>query len=160
FFALCLAPTCATAAWIANHYVPWRDAAAARRLSGRYHLDVTLAEWQDPRPNMTRLAAVALAEPGAVDPLLNLSRVEAHRRGDVLIVSIDERTPRISDLPALAARLEWTLARTPAKKLELHIETLSLSKAATGGRAPRIEPAPISPDADVTLALHRLQGVI
>ena len=165
FFALCLAPTCATAAWIADHYLPWRAAAAARRLSDRYHLAVTLADWQDPRPNMTRLAAVTLAEPGAVAPLLNLSQVETHRRGDVLIVSIDELSLRIADLPALAARLEWTLARTPAKKLELHIQKLSLHKAATGGRAPRIE-SPLAlinsttPNPSSTLTLHRLQGVI
>lgn len=146
FFALCLAPTCATAAWIADHYLPWRQTAAARRLSDRYHLAVTLADWQDPRPNMTRLASVSFAEPGAADPLLNLSQVETHRRGDVLVVSIGELTLRIADLPTLAARLRWTLARTPAQKLEFHIKKISLQKAATGGPG--------------LLTLHRLQGVI
>ena len=68
-------------------HLPWRDAAAARRLSDRYHLDVLLADWQDPRPSMTRLAGVTLAEPGAADPLLKLAGVETHRRGDALILS-------------------------------------------------------------------------
>lgn len=153
FFALCLAPTCATAAWIADHHLPWRDAAAARRLSDRYHLDVQLADWQDPRPSMTRLAGVTLAEPGIVDPLLKITGVEAHRRGDSLILTVNELTLAVADLPALAARLEWSLSRTAAEKIELHVNKLTLQKAATAGRGPHPNQAP-------PITLHQLQGVI
>lgn len=133
FFALCLAPTCATAAWIADHHLPWRDAAAARRLSDRYHLDVLLADLQEPRPYMTRLAGVTLAEPGDADPLLKLTGVEAHRRGDALVLAIEEVALAAADLPALASRFEWLLSRTPAAKIELRIEraTLAASDDAT-----------------------------
>jgi hypothetical protein len=153
FFALCLAPTCATAAWIADHHLPWRDAAAARRLSDRYHLDVTLADWQDPRPSMTRIAGVTLAEPGDADPLLKLTGVETHRRGGALILSINELTLAIADLPALAVRLEWSLSRTAAEKIELHVNKLTLQKAATAGRGPHADQAP-------PITFHHLHGVI
>lgn len=145
FFALCLGPTCATAAWIADHHFPWRDAAAARRLSDCYHLDVTFADWQDPRPHTTRLAAVTLAEPGHVGPLLKLNGVESRRRGDSLSLSVNEATLAIADLPALAARLAYSLHRAPAAKIELHIRQLVLSASAGDG-----EP----------VTLHRVQGVI
>ena len=153
FFALCLAPTCATAAWIADHHLPWRDAAVARRLSDRYHLDVTLADWQDPRPNTTRLAGVTLAEPGDAVPLLKLTGVETHRRGDSLILTVNELTLAVADLPALAARLEWSLTRTAAEKIELHVNKLTLQKAATAGRGPHADQAP-------PVTLHQLHGVI
>lgn len=145
FFALCLAPTCATAAWIADHHLPWRDAAAARRLSDRYHLDVQLADWQDPRPSMTRIAGVTLAEPGVVDPLLKLTGVETHRRGDALILSVNELTLAVADLPALATRLEWSLTRTTAAKIELHIRKLALLTSVSG---------------DAPFTLHQLHGMI
>jgi hypothetical protein len=144
FFALCLAPTCATAAWIADHHLPWRAAAAARRLSDRYHLDVTLADWQDPRPSMTRLAGVTLAAPGVAAPLLKLTGVESHRRGDTLILSVNELTLAIADLPALAARLEWSFGRTAAAKIELHVQRLALQPV---GDAP-------------PLTLHQLKGIV
>ena len=153
FFALCLAPTCATAAWIADHHLPWRDAAAARRLSDRYHLDVFLTDWQDPRPSMTRLAGVTLAEPGAAAPLLKLVGVESRRRGDALILSIDELTLAVADVPALAARLEWSLTRTAAEKIELHVNKLTLQIAATAGRGPHADQAQ-------PVTLHRLHGVV
>jgi hypothetical protein len=145
FFALCLAPTCATAAWIADHHLPWRDAAAARQLSDRYHLDVTLTDWQDPRPSMTRLAGVTIAEPGVAAPLLKLTGVESHQHGDALILSIDELTLAVADLPALAARLEWSLTRTTAAKIELHIRKLALLTSA---------------GSDAPVTLHQLHGVI
>ena len=129
FFALCLAPTCATAAWIADHHLPWRDAAIARDLSDCYHLDVLLADWQEPRPRMTRLAGATLAEPGAADPLLKLTGVEAHRRGDALVLAIDEVALAVTDLSPLAARFEWLLSRTPATKIELRIERATLAAA-------------------------------
>jgi hypothetical protein len=153
FFALCLAPTCATAAWIADHHLPWRDAAAARRLSDRYHLEVALTDWQDPRPSVTRLAGVTLAEPGDAAPLLKLAGVESHRRGDSLILTVNELTLAVADLPALAARLEWSLTRTAAEKIELHVNKLTLQKAATAGRGPHADQAP-------PVTLHRLHGVI
>ena len=144
FFALCLAPTCATAAWIADHCLPWRDAAAARRLSDRYHLEVTLADLQEPRPNVTRLASATLAEPGVAAPFLKLTGVETHRHGDALIISLEEATLAIADLPTLAARFDWLLSRTPAAKIELRIERLAL---AASHDAPAV-------------ALHQLRGVI
>jgi hypothetical protein len=144
FFALCLAPTCATAAWIADHHLPWRTAAAARRLSDRYHLDVALAELEEPRPRMTRTSEVALSEPGAAEPHVQLAGVETHRRGDALIVSIEQLTVAASDLPALAARLPWAVSRTDASKIELHVQTLVLSAAA----------------ANAPLELYQLRGVL
>jgi hypothetical protein len=134
FFALCLAPTCATAAWIADHHLPWRTASAARRLSDRYHLEVALTGSEEPRPRMTRTAAVTLAAPHAAEPLLNLTGVETHRRGDALLLSINEVTLAVADLPALAQRLEWTLARTDAARIELHVNALALQPA--GGASP------------------------
>lgn len=144
FFALCLAPTCATAAWIADHHLPWRDAAAAGRLSDRYHLEVTLDDLQEPRPNMTRLAGVTLAEPGVAAPLMKLTGVVTHRRGDALVLAIEEVALAAADLPALAARCEWLLGRTPAAKIELRIERATL--AASDG-APAV-------------TLHQLRGAI
>lgn len=144
FFALCLAPTCATAAWIADHHLPWRDAAAASRLSDRYHLEVALVDLQEPRPRMTRLASATLAPPGVHDPLLKLTGVETHRRGDALIVSLDEATLAIADLPKLAARFDWLLSRTPAAKIELRIERLALT----------------STDDASAVTLHQLRGAI
>lgn len=144
FFALCLAPTCATAAWIADHHLPWRTAAAARRLSDRYHLEVALAGSQEPRPRMTRTAAVTLAAPSAADPLVKLTGVETHRRGAALLLSINELALAVADLPALAERLEWSLARTDAARIELHVNTLALQPA--GGAPP--------------VTLHQLKGII
>lgn len=144
FFALCLAPTCATAAWIADHHLPWRDAAAARRLSDRYHLDVFLADLQEPRPNMTRLAGVTLAEHGVAEPLLKLTGVETHRRGDALVLAIEEVAFAAADLPALAARFEWLLSRTPAAKIELRIERATLAAS----------------DDSPAVTLHHLRGAI
>lgn len=144
FFALCLAPTCATAAWIADHHLPWRQTAAARRLSDRYHLDVLLDDLQEPRPRMTRTAAATLAAPGGADPLLKLVGVETHRRGDALLLSINELALAVADLPEVAERLEWSLARTDAARIELHVNTLALQPA---------EGAP-------PFTLHQLKGIM
>jgi hypothetical protein len=105
---------------------------------------VQLVDWQNPRPNMTRLAGVTLAEPGDADPLLKLTGVESYRRSDALILSIDELSLEIADVPALAARLEWSLARTTAAKIELHIKTLALKP---DGKASAV-------------ALHQLKGLV
>jgi hypothetical protein len=144
FFALCLAPTCATAAWIADHHLPWRAAAAARRLSDRYHLEVILADLQEPRPSMNRLAGVTLAEPGVADPLLKLTGVEMHRRGDALVLTIEEVALAAADLPVLAARFEWLLSHTPATKIELRIERATLAASADAS----------------AVTLHHLRGAI
>lgn len=144
FFALCLAPTCATAAWIADHHLPWRTASAARRLSDRYHLEVALTNSEEPRPRMTRTAVATLATPGGADPLLKLTGVETHRRGDALLLSINELALAVADLPSLAERLEWSLDRTDAARIELHVKTLTLQPA---------EGAP-------PFTLHQLKGII
>lgn len=126
FFALCLAPTCATAAWIADHHLPWRSAAAARRLSDRYHLSVQLTGFREPRPSLLRTAAATIIDPHAAAPLLKLTGVETHC-GETLALSIDEVSLSVADLPALAERLEWSLQRTDARRIDLLIKQLTLN---------------------------------
>ena len=126
FFALCLAPTCATAAWIADHHLPWRQAAAARRLSDRYHLNVELTGFREPRPDLLRTAAATLTDPHAAAPLLKLTGVETHR-GETLALSIDEVSLSVADLPALAERLEWSLQRTDARRIDLLVKQVTLT---------------------------------
>jgi hypothetical protein len=126
FFALCLAPTCATAAWIADHHLPWRAAAAARRLSDRYHLSVQLSDYREPRPSLLRTAAATIIDPQTSAPLLKLTGVESHR-GESLALSIDEVSLSVADLPALAERLEWSLRRSDARRIDLHIKQVTLT---------------------------------
>lgn len=126
FFALCLAPTCATAAWIADHHLPWRQAAAALRLSDRYHLNVELTGFREPRPDLLRTAAATLTDPKAAAPLLKLTGVETHR-GEALALSIDEVSLSVADLPALAERLEWSLQRTDARRIDLLVKQVTLT---------------------------------
>ncbi|BBO35329.1 hypothetical protein [Lacipirellula parvula] len=126
FFALCLAPTCATAAWIVDHHLPWRQAAAARRLSDRYHLQVQLSDYREPRPNFLRTASATVADPQVAAPLLKLTGVETHR-GDTLALSIDELALSVADLPALAERLEWWFQRTAARRIDLLVKRVTLT---------------------------------
>ncbi|WP_428306316.1 hypothetical protein [Lacipirellula sp.] len=140
FFALCLAPTCATAAWIVDHHLPWRQSAAARRLSDRYYLQVQLADYREPRPNFLRTASATLTAPDATAPLLKLTGIETHR-GETLALSIDELVLSVADLPALAEQLEWSFQRTDARRIYLLVKQVTLT-------------------APVITQLHQLQATI
>ena len=124
FFALCVAPTLATAGWIGFANRSWRDDDEARRLAAALRARVTLAGWQTPRPGASRFAEALLTDATTGGLLVNLGRSECWRRRDVRMISAATATVDLSNAAVLSRRIETWLAELAGVRTELRIEEL------------------------------------
>jgi hypothetical protein len=132
FFALCAAPTIATAAWIAEHYWPGRQGRVARQLGDVLDVHVKLADWREPRPRVTRSSGLVLSDPSSGYALADLRTLEV--QGGRLY-SISEITVDAAQLPRLAEHVHRWLTKLPPTVHEVRISQLTIKladKAADG----------------------------
>jgi hypothetical protein len=135
FFALCVAPTLATAVWIGEHYLPGRKGRIARQLSQQYGVHVKLSDWREPRPRLVRSSGIELSGLRSALALVQAEGVETRYSARGSICLIEQATIESAQLPQLGARvLDW-LTNLPPQTQEIRIGTLRLvtSQGTDGG---------------------------
>jgi hypothetical protein len=135
FVALCVAPTLATAGWIASHYAPGADARIGRRFSELLGALVEVHEWRQPKPSTVRSAAAAVKEHDAeAAELLTLSGLESRFSGSRRLHLIKQATVDCDRLGALASVAERWLAALRGGSEEIRVERLAVVRR-TGSQA-------------------------
>jgi hypothetical protein len=79
FLALCVAPTVAVAAWVADARSPERAAQAERALAAAFELAVSVEKIEFPQPKVTLYSGVVLKEPVSGRVVAEIQSVEATR---------------------------------------------------------------------------------
>jgi hypothetical protein len=124
FVALCIAPTVATAGWIADHWRPGRQTALMRELSDRLEVNVELVGVAAPRPATVRTRAVNLCDPSSGALLGTAQGVHVQRTSRGQIVSINEGTITVVQLKWLAEELHEWAGKLPAGTHEVCVRKL------------------------------------
>jgi hypothetical protein len=126
FFALCVAPTLTTAAWIGGHRSPGRKGRMARELSESFDVHVKLADWREPRPRMIRSRGVSLSDRRSGLALAEITALESRTVGAERIVTAASMTTECGQLATLAEKVSAWLANLPPEGHEIHVDKLAL----------------------------------
>ena len=126
FFALCVAPALATAAWIGHARRPWRAADEARWLGAALHARTTLAGYETPRPGAARSSQLTLSDAATGRKLLSLKSWECRERGDVRTITAAAATVAVADFAALTGKIASWLAELSVESMNVRIERLTV----------------------------------
>jgi len=113
FFALCVAPTLATAVWVGGHYVPGRKGRTTKQLGAALDAHVKLADWRNPRPRMVRSTGLVLSDPASGHALANITEFEQRRTGGGLVYSAKTVTVEAAQFDRLAPKLDSWIGKLP-----------------------------------------------
>jgi hypothetical protein len=135
FVALCVAPTLATAGWIASHHAPGADARIGRQFSELLGARIDVHGWRQPKPSTVRSAGAEVnARDGEAAELLTLSRLESRSGGSRQLHLIEQAAVDCDRLGALASVAERYLAALLGGSEEIRVERLAVVRRA-GGQA-------------------------
>jgi hypothetical protein len=129
FFALCVAPTLASAAWIGSHYFPGRKGRIARELSDALDVHVKLADWREPRPRMVRSGGLTLSDPNSGLSLLEVAAMESRSSGGVRHFAAEAVTVDCDQLGRLAEKINAWLENLPPEVHEFRVGKLILKRS-------------------------------
>lgn len=119
FFALCMAPTVATASWIGSHYAPGRKGRIARELGRELGAQVKLINWRTPRPRAASSAGVTVSDAASGHTLLTMAGFAMLDRDGTQQLSAKRVEIHLEQLPRLASNASQWLARAPRSVIEL-----------------------------------------
>lgn len=127
-FILCaVVPTLATLIFVAYSLHPWRESDWQRLLAQRLHVHATVQQVASPRPGVTRLHQVQLADLRSERPLGSVNEIQVRWRGSRLVMSVDELRIEAGQLSALAATVATWLATDALPPVELRAERMTFT---------------------------------
>jgi hypothetical protein len=145
FVAFCLAPTAATAAWIAHWHRPWRVADQETRLSAYLGLGVRLADWREPRPGGGRTSTLTLVDPSTA-AIVELADLSLARAGASTSLVAQAATLDVQSFDELAVLAREALNRHG--DLDLTIQAGTVTASDGGDRTLALEGVAVKIDRD------------
>jgi hypothetical protein len=128
FFALCVAPTCVTAYWMAGHFWPGRLGRTARSISDALDVHVKLADWRESRPNTVRSSGLTLSDASTGNSLVEVRSLEL-RSGGGRRFAANEIVVDAGTLASLFGKLNAWLAKLPPEIHEFRCERLLIQRS-------------------------------
>lgn len=110
FFALCVAPTVATMAFVAAKRWPGRDGRWSRAAAAELLTPLAITGASEPRPGVIECAAVTILDRVELEPVAELAALTAQLRGGRQAIRIERIDLAVERLPALALLVEQWLA--------------------------------------------------
>ena len=127
FIALCVVPTLLTLVGIAYCNRPWRQSDWQRTLAQRLHVRAELGDITRPRPGMTELGNLQLADLRTDARLGSIDTLSFHRKDSRLILRADHLTIEAKQLPALVTAVSTWLATGELGPLDFEAEQLTIT---------------------------------
>ncbi len=135
-FLICgVLPALLTCGWIGYVYRPWRLADWQQTLSHELHVRVTVGGLARPRPGVTRLDDVCLADLHSGRPLARLATVTGHWEDRRLCLAAEVLEVEVEQLPQLARALGTWMATSARTSLALRADRLKFVTAAAADTA-------------------------
>jgi hypothetical protein len=153
FFALCVAPTLASAAWIGIHRAPGRTGRLARGLSDKLGVHVTLADWREPRPRIVSSSGLVLSDAASGSSLADIASLELRRDGGGHVYSATEVALDGHEMARLSELVRSWLAKLPAERHEIHCRKLIIRLASVSA-GPKGAADPLN-----TIVLYDVKGI-
>ena len=132
FVVGCVVPTLWTIGWIVYFHRPWHRADWQRTLTQQLHLRATLDDFAYPRPGVTRLIGLELAELRSGKPLASIDKLRVQRHGGQLALVADQVELEARQFSALAAALDTWLSAADLPSVELRADRLTLVDRSPG----------------------------
>lgn len=126
FVIFALIPAVVTLAWIAYALRPWREADWKRTLSQQLHVRGTVEHATSPRPGITLLKHVRLADLRTNRPLGEFGEIRAQWRGQQLMLVADELRIEAGSFPKLATTLATWMSATELPAVDLQARQLTI----------------------------------
>lgn len=120
FFALCMAPTVATASWIGSHYAPGRKGRIARELGRELGAHVKLVNWRTPRPGAASCSGLTVSDADSGHALLTSYGFAMLDRVGAKQLAAERVEIGVEQLPRLASNVSQWLARLSQSAIEFH----------------------------------------
>ncbi len=127
FIALCVVPTLLTLVGIAYCNRPWRQVDWQRTLAQSLHVRAELGDITRPRPGMTELWQLQLADLRTDAPLGSIDKLSFHRKNSRLILHADHLTIEAKQFPALVTAISTWLATGELGPLDFQAEQLTVT---------------------------------
>ena len=122
FVVLCVIPTLLTLGWIANFYRPWRNSDLQREIGERLHLIASVDELASPKPGVTTLGSLQLADLHTQKPLGRIDTLNCQWQDSRLVLHADLLELEVSQLPHTAHALATWLAGDRPVQVDLHVD--------------------------------------
>ena len=126
FVIFCLVPTVLSVTWIAWFRRPWRENDWQRAISQQLHVRAKIEDILNPRPGVTRLLGVQLADLRNKNSLASLDSALLERRQGKLTLSAQLTEVRAKQLPLLTQSISTWLSSGNSSLVELCIDRLHI----------------------------------
>ena len=127
FIALCVVPTLLTLVGIAYCNRPWRQSDWQRTLAQRLHVRAELGGISRPRPGMTELCNLQLADLRTNSPLGSIDKLSFHRKNSRQLFRADHLTVEAAQLPDFLTAVTTWLATGELELLDFETERLTIT---------------------------------
>jgi len=124
FLIFCVLPTLWTVVWIAHFYRPWRYDDWQRELSHRFHVRVSVTGIESPRPGVTKLAQVEIADLRSNQSLATIETLQIEHQGSRIALGAEQVELPIGQIRAFARSIETCFAATDLPPTDFHAKHL------------------------------------
>lgn len=129
FLALCVVPTLLTLAGVAYCNRPWRQADWQQTLGQRLHVRAELGDIVRPRPGVTVLSNLRLADLRTNQALGSMGTLSFQRQNSRLILNADRLEIQAEQLPAFVTSFATWLANSDPVPFDLRADQLTITNA-------------------------------
>ncbi len=129
FLLLCVAPTLWTVAWIAHFYRPWRHEDWQRALSHRFHVEASVVGIASPRPGVTRLARVEIADLRSKQVLAAIESLRIEHQGAKIALGADRVELPVEQVKKFAESVETCFSAKELPAVDFHAKQLVVVSA-------------------------------
>lgn len=126
FLALCVVPTLWTLAWIAWFHRPWRQDDWRRALSQQFHVRAAVEDIQSPRPGVTTIAKLEIADLHSGRSLAAISELRIKSGRSRISQSARRVEIQAGEIPAFATSIGTSLDDARLPPLDFHAEELTI----------------------------------
>ncbi len=127
FVILCIVPTLLTLVGIAYCNRPWRQADWQRTLAQKFHVRAVLDDITLPRPGVTELTNLLLADLRTNSPLGSINKLNFQRNHSRLTLHADHLTVEAQHLPDLVMAVSTWLATDELGPLDFQADHLTIT---------------------------------
>ena len=126
FLVACVLPVLLTLAVVVYWNRPWRELDWQRSLAEQLHVRATLSEISTPRPGVTSLTNLNLADLRTGNPLGSIGTLTCQHENARLTLRADRLEIQADQLPALAVAVSTWLATSEPETLDLHVDSFTI----------------------------------
>ena len=124
FVAFCLLPTLWTLGWIAHFYRPWRYDDWQRGLAEHFHVQAKVEGIESPRPGITKLARLQIADLRTQRPLGTIEKLKIENQGNSLALGAVRIEIPVAQVQEFLKTIETCCNASEIPPLKFHAQQL------------------------------------